>query len=262
MDGTLLDAQHCLPSEFVAAVNYLRQAGIRWVIASGRQLANLKQRFDALNVSVDIIAENGALAQCAGEAAPFFCDLTVVSNFTAVLKAALDIPGATPVLCGATCAWVHDQYPENLSEVSLYFEQISTWHHLQEVSALEVCKVAIYHPHAADTLYPALASFQNEHLRVILSGPNWVDVQASKVDKSHALHALLKRFNVPPAAVMVFGDYFNDMGMMQGGVHAVAMANALPEIRALTPHQTLSNTQNGVMAYLRRLQMLPERISN
>lgn len=262
MDGTLLDAQHCLPSEFVAAVKYLRQAGIRWVIASGRQLANLKQRFDTLNVPVDIIAENGALAQCAGETKPFFCDLTPVASFTDVLNTAFAIPGATPVLCGATCAWVHGQYPENLNEVSLYFEEIKGWHHLQEVNHLDICKVAIYHPQAADALYPALEPFQNETLRVILSGPNWVDVQASKVDKAHALHALLNRVNVPCAAVMVFGDYFNDMGMMQGGVHAVAMANALPEIRALTPHQALPNTQNGVMAYLRRLHVLPERISD
>jgi hydroxymethylpyrimidine pyrophosphatase-like HAD family hydrolase len=117
--------------------------------------------------------------------------------------------------------------------------------------------VAIYHPDAAKVLYPALAPFESSAVRVILSGPNWVDVQAATIDKGNALAALMRRFNCAPEAVMVFGDYLNDAGMMQGGVHAVAMGNALPAIQALTPHRALPNTQNGVMAYLRQAQLIP-----
>ncbi len=257
MDGTLLDAQHRLPVEFQSVVMALRQRGIRWVIASGRQLANLQKRFEPLNVPVDIIAENGALAQCAEEDEPFFRDLTPVPLFTDVLRVAMTLHGATAVLCGATCAWVQDNHPENFAEVSCYFENTAQWHTLDEVQSLEICKVAIYHPDAAKVLYPALAPFESSAVRVILSGPNWVDVQAATIDKGNALAALMRRFNCAPEAVMVFGDYLNDAGMMQGGVHAVAMGNALPAIQALTPHRALPNTQNGVMAYLRQAQLIP-----
>jgi hydroxymethylpyrimidine pyrophosphatase-like HAD family hydrolase len=102
-------------------------------------------------------------------------------------------------------------------------------------------------------LYPALAPLESEHTRVILSGPNWVDVQSVNVDKSHALKALMRRFTCALEEVIVFGDYFNDVGMLTCGVHGVAMGNALPEIRALTPHHAPKNTENGVMAYLQSL---------
>lgn len=256
MDGTLLDANHQLPPMFMETVRALKAQGIRWVIASGRQLANLKERFDALQAPVDIIAENGALAQLDGEASPFFCDLTPVSVFTEVLSASLKVAGATPVLCGATCAYVQDTYPENFAEVARYFAHTTQWHTLSEVLGHSICKVAIYHPDAADTLYPALAPFESETLRVILSGPNWVDVQSATIDKGNALQAVMKRFDCAPASVMVFGDYLNDVGMMQGGVHAVAMANALPQLLALTPHHALANTQNGVMHYLKTVGIL------
>ncbi|MBQ9694533.1 MAG: HAD family phosphatase [Kiritimatiellae bacterium] len=257
MDGTLLDAAHQLPPGFPEIVMGLRQRGVRWAIASGRQLANLKKRFDALSVPVEIIAENGALALCAGEDEPFFCDLTPVTRFTDILTAALAVPGATPVLCGATCAWVHNAYPENFTEVARYFEKTEQWQTLAEVAHLDLCKIAVYHPDAAGTLHPALAPFECPDVRVILSGPNWVDVQSATIDKRHALEAVMQRFGYTPQNVMVFGDYLNDAGMLQGGVHGVAMGNALPEILALTPYHARPNTQNGVINYLQTMGLLP-----
>lgn len=256
MDGTLLDAEHRLPPDFVTIVKNLRQKGGRWVIASGRQLANLKARFDALGVPVDVIAENGALALCVGENEPFYKDLTPVTHFTTILERAIELPNATPVLCGATCAWVHDAYPEHFNEVGRYFEKVNYWHSFTDIAHVELCKVAIYHPKAASILYPALAPFETEQTRVILSGPNWVDVQSANVDKCQALKALMTRFDCMPEEVIVFGDYFNDVGMLTCGVHGVAMGNALPEIQALTPYHAPKNTENGVIAYLHQIHAL------
>ena len=256
MDGTLLDANHQLPPNFVEVVTQLRERGIHWGIASGRQLANLKQRFDEVGVAVDLIAENGSLAQLANDPTPFFCDLTPVTAFEQVLRTALAIPGATPVLCGATCTWVHQAYPEHLSEIARYFCETQMWQTIESVAALSICKVAVYHPQAATVLYPKLQPCASEAVRVILSGPNWVDVQMARIDKAHALEALMRQLGVEPQQTMVFGDYFNDVGMLTCGVHGVAMGNALPEIKALTPYHALPNTQNGVMDYLQRVGIL------
>jgi Cof subfamily protein (haloacid dehalogenase superfamily) len=256
MDGTLLDAAHQLPQGFAEVVAQLRERGIHWGIASGRQLANLKQRFDEVGVAVDLIAENGALAQLAHDDVPFFCDLSPVTAFDQVLRTALAISGATPVLCGATCAWVHQAYPEHFTEIARYFCETQTWATFEDVAMLSICKVAIYHPQAATALYPKLQPCASEDVRVILSGPNWVDVQLARIDKAHALKALMKTLGVTPEQTLVFGDYFNDVGMLTCGVQGVAMGNALPEIKALTPYHALPNTQNGVMDYLHRIGVL------
>ena len=105
MDGTLLDGARRLPPHFGALTRALARRGVAWAIASGRQLANLQAQFAPIGAEVDIIAENGALALVAGEAVPFFEDLTPAFFFEPVVRAALGTPGATPVLCGAACAW-------------------------------------------------------------------------------------------------------------------------------------------------------------
>lgn len=257
MDGTLLDGERRLPLGFSDAVSALAACGIGWAIASGRQLANLRAQFDALGLSLDIIAENGALALFGGDAHPFFRDLTPVAFFDDVLRAALTVPGATPVLCGADCAWVHAAHPENFGEVGHYFTETVPWARRGDLTGLEVCKAAIYHPDAAKVLWPALSPLAGVGRRVILSSPHWIDVQPERVSKGRALAALLARRGLSPGQAMVFGDYLNDAEMMSLGVHAVAMGNAHPDLKALCPHVTRPNTEDGVLWYLRTCGLLP-----
>ena len=257
MDGTLLDGERRLPEGFPEAVRALAARGIRWAIASGRQLANLQARFEPLGVDVDIIAENGALGWMAGERRPFFEDLTPGGFFEPVLREALATPGASPVLCGADLAFVHDRYPGDLPEIAQYFAAHAPWHDLPEALGLRVCKAAIYHPRAAEALYPRLAPLATAERRVILSGPEWVDVQHVRIDKANALSALLDRRGLRPEEAIVFGDYLNDAGMLGLTPHSVAMANALPELRARAAAIAPPNTQNGVLAHLRAIGRLP-----
>lgn len=256
MDGTLLDGERRLPERFPETVRALAARGIRWAIASGRQLANLQAQFAPLNVDVDIIAENGALAWAAGETRPFFEDLTPTDFFEPVLREALGTPRASAVLCGAEQAFVHDRYPEDLAEITQYFAVHAPWHELSEALGLRVCKVAIYHPHAAEALYPRLAPLATAERRVILSGPEWVDVQHVRIDKANALAALLRRQGLRPDQAIVFGDYLNDAGMLALVPHSVAMANALPELRERAAAIAPPNTQNGVFAHLRTIGLI------
>lgn len=252
MDGTLLDGEKRLPPDFPASVTALKARGIRWAIASGRQLANLSRLFEGIGLRPDIIAENGALALAGGEETPFFRDLTPVSTFEAIITAAQSVPHATTVLCGEQCAWAADNYPRNFPQVSHYFAVLEPWHRLEEVMHRAVCKVAIYHPRAATELLPVLAPLETSDLRVILSSPTWIDVQPGRINKGRALTELLKHHALAPDQAIVFGDYLNDREMMTVGAHAVAMENAHPDLKALCPLRAPANTENGVMVYLQK----------
>ncbi len=255
MDGTLLDGQRRLPPDFPALVQRLAARGIGWAIASGRQLANLQAQFAELGVALDIIAENGALAQLSGSAEPFFEDLTAADFFAEVIATARRVPGATPVLCGATCAWVDDAYPANFEAVGHYFSR-SEHLPLDPLPPVRICKAAIYHPDAGGILWQRLAPFARADLRVIHSSPCWIDVQPARINKGRALAALLRQRGLEPAQAVVFGDYLNDAEMMTLGTHAVAMANAHPDLLALCPHRAPANTDNGVVRYLHALGLL------
>lgn len=250
MDGTLLDGQRQLPPNFADVVETFERVGIRWALASGRQLANLQAVANDANIHVDIIAENGALVAPYGSPTRAFQDLTPTAYFKACIEASFLIPNASPILCGADHAWVYDGHPEDFEDIGHFFERVSYWHSLEEVLHHEVCKVAIYHPSSSVPLWNALKTYDTPDCRVIVSSHHWVDIQPARVNKGRGLNALLAYHHLAPEQAIVFGDYLNDLEMMTLGTHAVAMGNAHPDIQAACQYHTLPNTQNGVLHYL------------
>ena len=51
-------------------------------------------------------------------------------------------------------------------------------------------------------------------------------------DKGHALRAVQAALGVTAEQTMVFGDYFNDIGMLDAAYWSFAMDNAHPDVRA------------------------------
>jgi Cof subfamily protein (haloacid dehalogenase superfamily) len=252
MDGTLLDGARQLPKNFKTALQTLEARGIHWAIASGRQLANLQDLFAIEGIDLDIIGENGAIAQLKGAKEPFFKDLTPATTFKDILTASLTIPGATPVLCGPFNAWIHDAYPSDHPIVRRYFSHADTWHQFEEIQSVEICKIAIYHPQAAEALWPTLSPYNSADCKVIISSDHWIDIQLGHIHKGNGLKALLQARGLAPEQAVVFGDYLNDVEMMTLGTHAVAMANSHPDLKAICAYTTLANTEDGVLHYLRQ----------
>ena len=70
MDGTLLDSQKRLPMDFSEVLAALKEKGVLFAVASGRQYAALRRDFEPYIEDVLFICENGALL---AESKPFSC---------------------------------------------------------------------------------------------------------------------------------------------------------------------------------------------
>jgi len=73
-------------------------------------------------------------------------------------------------------------------------------------------------------------------------------------DKAHALTKLEEMEGIDRKETTVFGDHFNDIGLFQAAGTRIAVANAVPELKALAdivlPH---TNDEEGVARYLQRI---------
>lgn len=73
-------------------------------------------------------------------------------------------------------------------------------------------------------------------------------------DKAHALKKVMEYLERDPSDITVFGDSVNDIGMFKLAGTAVAVSNALDEVKAVAdvilPH---SNDEDGVAKYLKEL---------
>ena len=60
----------------------------------------------------------------------------------------------------------------------------------------------------------------------------------------------LRELGVPMAEAAAFGDDLADVGMLQACGFGIAVANALPEVKAAADFVTASNDEDGVAKWL------------
>ena len=249
MDGTLLDSQKRVPAELEQVVRALWAKGIRFVIASGRQAASLMRDMGNIADELTYIAENGAVIIDQGR--QIYVDSMDMADVRRVLENTRGEKGMHPVLCCPDRAVIEESAPlEFRRNVKMYYESTQIVPDLlKELENIEaVCKMAFYDEGDAEHHeYPILDRLFSGDLAVILSSYSWVDIMKPGAHKGRGMRTLQGLLGVAPDECMAFGDYFNDMELLESVGESYAMDNALPEVKAVARYVAPSNDENGVM---------------
>ena len=121
----------------------------------------------------------------------------------------------------------------------------------------DVLKIAVYDFDSAEhSTLPHLSAFADSH-KVTVSGEHWLDVNAKTSNKGHAITALQTAFGITPAQTMVFGDFLNDLEMMDTADYAFAMHNAHPVLQERAKFVAPSNNENGVVRTIASILNIP-----
>jgi Cof subfamily protein (haloacid dehalogenase superfamily) len=119
-----------------------------------------------------------------------------------------------------------------------------------ELLADPATKLILRHPgHETEAIQDLARELIGERLTVVASGTEAVEVTAAGVNKATAVAEL----GVPPEHVVAFGDYPNDIPMLQWAGLGVAMGNAHPDVIAIADEVTATNDEDGVALVLERL---------
>jgi len=73
------------------------------------------------------------------------------------------------------------------------------------------------------------------------------------INKGVALAAMQHRLSITPDETVVFGDYLNDLEMLDVASNSFAMANAHPEVRVRARYVAPPNSAHGVLRVLAEL---------
>ena len=96
----------------------------------------------------------------------------------------------------------------------------------------------------------AIARACNDCRVVSFSREKWRRFAAEGADKGTALRVLCENMGIDPAHVIAFGDDWNDLGMLELAGTAVAVSNAIEEVKDVADHITDSNDHDGVARFL------------
>ncbi|WP_317446518.1 Cof-type HAD-IIB family hydrolase [Streptomyces collinus] len=258
MDGTLLDDAKRIPDGLWPMLAELRRRGVLFSPASGRQYATLARQFADVAEGMVFIAENGTYVVRDGvELGSDPLERSVAVDVArTVRRLAADGVDVGAVICGKRSAYVERADEAFLTEVRKYYVEHRV---VEDVTAVEdeVIKVALFDFGPVErTTAPALEAFAATH-QVVVSGEHWVDVMNGTANKGAALRGLQRELGITPAQTMVFGDYLNDLEMLDAADWSFAMSNAHPEVVRRARHLAPSNNDNGVLRTISRVVGIP-----
>ncbi|WP_201300034.1 Cof-type HAD-IIB family hydrolase [Nocardioides sp. AX2bis] len=248
MDGTLLDGDGQVPDGLWPLLDRMREAGVVFAPASGRQYATLAAMFARAAEGMVFIAENGGYVvrddeEVSAATLPVSLVTDVVRRMRALADDGTDLG---VVVCGRRTAYVERHDRAFLDHVDPYYASLTEVDDLLAVddTAVKVAVFAFGDP--TERVEPALAPLRPDH-QVVVSGAHWVDVMDAAVHKGVAVRRLQETLGVTAAQTAAFGDYLNDLEMLDEAELSFAMDNAHPDVLDRARHRAPANTEDGVV---------------
>ncbi len=251
MDGTLLNSEGKVSDKFFQLHQSLEKKGITFVAASGRQFYSIKSKLSPIQNDIYVIAENGGI-MLKGEEVLHTYTLPF-ATITDIIKKIRSIEETEMVLCGKSKAYIESNNAEFIDFFKEFYTEYEKVEDLLEVAQDEFFKVAVYHPRSSEEfVYPSAKSFEKE-LQVKISGENWLDLSSLETHKGNALERLQEILGIDRTQTVVFGDFNNDLEMLQLSDFSFAMKNAHPNVKAVAKYSTKSNDEEGVETILEQI---------
>jgi HAD superfamily hydrolase (TIGR01484 family) len=256
LDGTLLRPDGSVSARTRDVLRQVRAQGVRLVFVTARPPRSVRVLVRPL--------EAGGLAVCCNGALVYDLDReTVVARWPLVAAVARELVGALRAAAPGVCFAV--EYDTGYACEAGYAAMApgvigpsgiapATMDDALALCATPVAKLIARHPElGVEALLVLATGVVGERAQATHSGGPFVEVSAAGVDKAAALAVLCAELGVQAASVVAFGDALNDLPLLRWAGHAVAVANAHPEVRAVADEVAPSNQDDGVAVVLERL---------
>lgn len=269
MDGTLLGDDHKPAPETLAAVKKACDAGIRFMIATGRNFPGAMAELKDAELVCDYIVGSGAEVRNPQQEVVVTHPISI-ELCRAIYEEIRDYP-----LSVTFCTDGYDYKigtPEEIEEslmlqMQLFFsnqprEELAkseTYRRIKkstrsmsdmdelEAAGVPVYKLFLYSEDKAMLDEMNVRLQRNKDIAVASSFPTNLEITDVKAQKGPVLKEYIESLGYTMDEVMVLGDSLNDLSMISMDFGAtVAMANAGPEVKSAAKYITKSNTEFGV----------------
>lgn len=258
MDGTLLNDEHQLHPDFWEIEKNLSEKNILFAVASGRQYYNLESNFEKIRDRMIFFAENGTHVVHQGkELYVNEMDLEAAREFIRIGRTLKDV---NPVLCCKGSAYVESRDDKFINEIKKYYTRLDFVEDLTQVEDT-VLKVTLCDWRGVEkNSHKTYKRFEQDY-KVAVAAKIFLDITSKTANKGNAIKGVQQKLNITPEETMVFGDYLNDLEMMQNATHSYAMKNAHPEIIKTSKYVTeYDNNDNGVLRTILNLGLVDLKV--
>lgn len=263
LDGTLLRSDGELSAASADAVNALVQGGGLFTYATARSFTSASRVTSGLDLRLPVVTYGGAMIVDPANGAARPAAMLSAAVIRAVIDATVDTPTVQPVLFamheGADkVCWLPERATVGIEGFLARrpgdprLMPLDTWSTIDPSAVFSVSLIGERAPldELRTALAPALDCHQVFGEDIYERGSWWLELTSSAGTKAMALAAL--KDEIGADQLVCFGDNHNDLPMFAIADHAVAVANAEPEVRAAADEVIGVNDADSVADWIAR----------
>lgn len=276
MDGTLLGEDHKIAPETLSAIKEACDAGIRFMICTGRNFPGAMNELEGADLTCDYIVGSGAEVRDPWQQvvrstaiSPRLCR----EIYETVRKYPISVTFCTDgddyrigteeeveeSLIRQIQAFHLNQCRDEIRDTELYQRMKRNTRVISGIEELEKAGFPVYKLFLFSGDLEMLDKIRrelekNQEIAVSSSFENNLEITDVKAQKGPVLKEYIESLGYTMDEVMALGDSLNDYSMLSMDFGAtVAMENAVPEIRRVAKYTTRSNVEFGVAYAIREL---------
>jgi Cof subfamily protein (haloacid dehalogenase superfamily) len=251
VDGTLLNDHHEISPLTRATIQKAQEKGALIVLASGRGPHNGLPVMDDLGIQGWMITHNGALTVDSQTK-------EVVSRFSVPKESVM------PAVEYARQHGIHfdvcndfDQFVESLvpaaadmyEKFGIAAQTMSCYEDWNEV----LVKFTLFGTKEQLNQCELDLAPRFTELNFVRSGETFIDIFSREASKGKALQDISEKLKVPREQIVAFGNYYNDIAMMDYAGRGIAMGNSPMDVKQAADEVAPTNNEDGVAIVLQRM---------
>ena len=244
LDGTTVNRQGKLGEKTKAALLAARKRGHLVVFATGRRDIDMFSFWEESKYADFLLLNNGAKLMCPDTREVLFNHVIPPTTSKILIETCLRENWQLHVTSGDY--WAINKWNDGLQS---YIDYLGTapihYSCLEDTPWQQVEGFMV----TAD-LKPVCNFIEEARLPLAytFSEDNCVDIMTRNISKWGGLTELMQRLQISPEQVIAAGDYNNDLPMIRGAGIGIAVANALPEVKAAADYVTKNDCDHDAVA--------------
>ena len=253
LDGTLLTDNKTISKRTKKTIEKAKQQGHIVVISTGRPFRASHTYYKELSLNTPIVNFNGAYVHHPLDASwGTHHSPLELSTAQDIVRACFDF-GVKNIYAEV----IDDVYARHLDKDKKHiFEfgspKIFTGDLLNTLQDHPTCLLIDAADEQSTTIRQHLTDMHAEVIDHRKWGAPWpiIEIVKSGLNKAIGLQKISNYYDIPKERIIAFGDEDNDFEMIEFAGHGIAMGNAIPALKSLANHTTLTNEEDGIALYL------------
>lgn len=245
IDGTLINDENKLPDNFYKLLEELEKRNIIFVAASGRSTQSIQFAINKPSDNLYFISNNGAILEHGGKIS--YANKFTKKDIEVIMDSFRQSEEVSIFATSSTASYV-EKHPDHCSETfNDYFYNLKIVDNINKVED-DIVKISMYsEDNSMENFELESTQSLKDKYFLVKAGAYFIDIMRDDSNKGNALEILLKQLDIHQKNTIGFGDYPNDIHMLEVVGKSYAMKEAHPDVRLMADEIIGSNNDNSVI---------------